>query len=231
MDGDNKMNDLERFNDFLSKIDLARYRNKYSKIKLVELDLPRNIQAIRLLYECYWNSFNLLNYDDFYSLYSTGLVAELEDFRKKQMFSEETFYRGLPARIYRTWASLLTQIQGGYVAQSIHHKVVMSAELDYAGIDIRVYPEDRNDKYTNIQIKKDTVSREVRSPWISLRGGEPITNIIYEVTRHSTYTKTGKVCVPYKKWKDRWENKLKKLDNGFIIFLPDMFKLENIKTP
>ena len=83
MDKLSKMNNLEKFNDFLSKIDLAKYRNKYSKIKLVELDLPKNIQAIELLYDTYWDNFNLLDYDDFYSLYSTELAIELENFRKR----------------------------------------------------------------------------------------------------------------------------------------------------
>lgn len=230
MDSNNMINRLEKFNDFLSQIDLKRYRSKYAKIKLVELDLPRNIQAIKLLYECYWDNFNLLDYDDFYSLYSTRLANELKEFRKKQMFSEETFYRGLPARIYRTWASLLTQIQGGYVADSIYPKVDMSADLDYSGIDMRIYINLGN-QYINIQIKKETVSREVRTPWIGLKAGEQITNITYEVTRHLPLTPTGRICIPYKKWKNRWNNKLKKLDNGFIIFLPEMFKLDNIKTP
>lgn len=224
-------NKLEKFNDFLSQIDLEKYRSKYSKIKLVELDLPKNIQAIKLLYKCYWDNFNLFDYDDFYSFYSTGLANELEEFRKKQMFSEETFYRGLPARIYRTWASLLTQIQGGYVANSIYPKVDMSADLDYSGIDMRIYTNLKNNQYINIQIKKETVSREVRTPWIGLKNGEQITNITYEIIYRSPLTPTGRICIPYKRWKDRWSNKLKKLDNGFIIFLPEMFKLDNIKTP
>ena len=223
---------LQDFNDFLSKIDLTKYRDKYSKIKLVELDLPKDIQAIKLMYECYWDNFNLLSYDDFYSRYATSLEKELEGFRNLQMFSEETFYRGLPARIYRTWASLLTQIQGGYVAASIYPKVEMSAELDYKGIDIRIYPSIPQTRiYINIQIKKETVSREVRTPWIGLKHGEQITYITYEITPYSPLTKTGKECVPYKRWLDKWGDKLAILDNGFTIFLPEMFQIDNIKIP
>ncbi len=44
-------------------------------------------------------------------------------------------------------------------------------------------------------------------------------------------TKTGKPCKPYLDWQEKWHNKLKKLDNGFIIFLPAMFTLDNIKMP
>ena len=234
MDRDYLNSNLEKFNSFLAKINLEKYRSKYSKIKLVELDLPRNIQAIRLLYQCYWHNVNLLDYDDFYSLYITSLQNELEEFRKNQMFSKETFYRGIPARIYRTWASLLTQIQGGYAANSIYPKIDMSADLDYSGIDMRIYTDFinlKNNKYINIQIKKETVSREVRAPWVGLKGGEQITNITYEVTRYSPLTPTGKICIPYQRWKERWSEKLKKLDNGFVIFLPEMFNLNNIKIP
>ena len=224
-------NELKKFNKFLSGIDLVAYRNKYSKIKLVELDLPKNIQAIRLLYDCYWDNFNLLDYDAFYSLYLKQLSKELESFRKEQMFSKETFYRGLPARIYRTWASLLTQIQAGYVAKSMYPKVEMSADLDYKGIDIRIFIDQQKAEYINIQIKKESVSREVRQSWKNIRNQEEITNIHYEVIRHAPLTKTGKICVPYQRWEKKWQNKLKKLDNGFIIFLPEMFALKNIKIP
>ena len=222
---------LIQFNDFCSNIDLAKYREKYSKIKLVELDLPRNIQAIEAIYEIYWKNFNLLNFEDFYTFYSTKIAKELEAFRVATMFSRETFYRGLPARIYRTWASLLTQIQGGYVASSLYPKVDMSADLDYRGIDMRIFLNIKQENYINIQIKKETVSREVRVPWINLKKGEQITNITYEVTYKNRLTKTGKICKPYADWEARWKNKLTKLDNGFIIFLPEMFSLSNIKTP
>lgn len=225
------MEKLLKVNQFCSKIDLARYREKYSKIKIVELDLPRNIQAIKALYKVYWENFERLNFEDFYSFYSKKIANELEDFRKEKMFSEETFYRGLPARIYRTWVSLLTQIQGGYVASSLYPKVEMSAELDYGGIDMRIFLNSNLENYIHIQIKKETMSREVRVPWINLKKGEQITNITYEVTYKNPLTKTGKPCKPYNDWKMKWRNKLEKLDNGFIIFLPEMFSLENIKTP
>ena len=222
---------LQKFNNFCAKIDLKRYREKYSKIKLVELDLPKNIQAIKPIYKYYWEDFNLLNYENFYSLYSKSIAEELEDFRKKTMFSEETFYRGLPARIYRTWASLLTQIQGGYVAGSLYPKIEMSAELDYKGIDMKIFTDLESQEYINIQIKKETMSREVRTPWVGLKNKQQITNIVYEVTYASPLTKTGKECKPYKDWQEKWSNKLQKLENGFIIFLPKMFSLDNIKTP
>ena len=69
----------------------------------------------------------------------------------------------MPARIYRTWASLLTQIQGGYVAATMYRRVDMSADLDYAGIDMRIVVDDAQS--INVQVKKETMSREVRALW------------------------------------------------------------------
>ena len=38
--------DLERFEDFRAGIDLEYYRNRYRWIKIVEPDMPRNVQAL-----------------------------------------------------------------------------------------------------------------------------------------------------------------------------------------
>lgn len=225
-----KTKTLAEFNKFLGQIDLGKYREKYSHIKLVELDMPRNIQAISLLYEYYWDKCELLDCGSFYKVYSKSLSKPLEEFRKKQMFSEETFYRGLPARIYRTWASLLTQIQGGHLANTMYHKVEMSAQLDYSGIDIRIFPESKSDEYINIQVKKESLSREVRAPWPQIKNQEQIINITYEVTYAQPLTKTGKISVPYNRWSKRYKDKLQILDNGFVIFLPGMFAKDNISV-
>ena len=222
---------LNNFNKFLGAIDLLRYRGKYAHIKLVELDMPRPIQPISLLYREYWERREEYpSFEEFYKIYSAGLKAELEEFRRQAMFSEETFYRGLPARIYRTWASLLTQIQGGYVAESIYGEgnVEMNAPLDYQGIDMRISD---GDNVINIQIKKETMSREVRAPWHGLKKGVQIVNLIYAVPGRDRWTAKGDERVPYKRWRQTWEGKLECLDNGFVIFLPGMFAQENIVMP
>ena len=40
---------LEKFEKFLKTVDLQSYRKQYSRIKIVEMDLPKDIQAIELL--------------------------------------------------------------------------------------------------------------------------------------------------------------------------------------
>ena len=47
----------------------------------------------------------------------------------------------------------------------------------------------------------------------------------------SLLTKTGRKSIPFSRWKDKWEGKLERLDNGFVIFLPEMFSMENISIP
>ena len=222
------MTDLERFNDFLGTIDLAAYREKYQPIKLVELDMPKHIRPLDHIYREYWtNKSTFPGYEDFYNTYATELQSELEEFRRVTRFSEETFKLGLPARIYRAWASLITQIQGGYVAEELHGQgsVDMSTELDYAGIDIRITT---GGVVFNIQVKKETLSREVRTPQKITKRDTPITQITYEIPGCDPRTPTGKLSVPFRRWEDKWLNKLERLDNGFIIFLPGMFSLDYI---
>ena len=225
------MSGLKAMNTFLAGVDLAKYRQKYSHIKLVELDLDRNIQALHHLYREYWERRkDFPSYEKFYGIYSGELKKELENFRKEKMFSKETFYRGLPARIYRTWAALLTQIQGGYAAEKIYGKgnIIMNADLDYRGIDMKI--KDGGESI-NIQIKKETMSREVRTPWQITKRNEKIVMVTYEVPAAAPLTKTGKPSKPFNDWQNKWNGKLKRLDSGFIIFLPEMFSRDDIKTP
>lgn len=219
---------LDQFESFLTSINLRGYRAKYSHIKLVELDLPREIQPLKHIYDFYWQrKQDFFRYEDFYEKYCCFLQRPLEKFRKKAEFSEDTFYRGLPARMYRTWASLLTQIQAGYLLETLYGEgsVTMAAELDWKGIDIQLrYKE----KFCFIQIKKESLSREVRAPRPITKRKQRITEVIYEVPGCEPQTPTGRESRPFQRWKKKWEKKLKRLDNGFIVFLPDMFKAKEI---
>ena len=225
------MNALQNMNRFLGGVDLAKYREKYAPIKLVELDLPRHIQAIPHLYRAYWERrAGFPSFEKFYDSYAGELQKDLEDFRREKMFSKETFYRGMPARIYRTWASLLTQIQGGYAAEEIYGRgnVEMSAALDYQGIDIRLTD---GGEVINVQVKKETMSREVRAPWQHLRRNVKIVTVVYEVPGSRLFLRNGAPNTPFLRWQKKWRGKLARLDNGFIVFLPDMFAREHIQTP
>ncbi len=216
---------LEKFNKFLKTVDLQSYRKKYSHIKIVEMDLSKNIQAIELLYKVYWDEKKFISFDDFYNGYLKEKRKQIEKFRLKSTMCKNCFYRGLKARIYRTWAGLITQIHAGYVAESVFGEgaVSMSAELDSQGADIRVkYKE----YFLNYQVKKTSYSGVMSRkplPRKSKLGGESI-DIKYEVpiSLSDPKTKKGEFRKPYLRFlKDKRTEAFK---NGFVVFTPYIFK-------
>ncbi|MEK6880278.1 MAG: TaqI family restriction endonuclease, partial [Nanoarchaeota archaeon] len=130
---------VDKFEKFLESVDLKGYRTKYRPIKIVEMDMSKDIQAIDTLYKVYWDEKKFIDFDDFYKRYLAEKKAAIETFRIKTTMCKDCFYRGLPARIYRTWASIITQIHAGYVAESVFGAgtVSMSAELDHQGADFQ----------------------------------------------------------------------------------------------
>lgn len=217
---------LKKFNHFLQSVNLNSYREQYRPIKIVEMDLPKGIQAITMLYEVYWNQKKFLDYDNFYDEYLKKYKREIESFRQKTTMCKKCFYRGLPARIYRTWASIITQIHAGYMAESVfgEGKVSMSAELDHSGADFQV---NYKDKILNYQVKKKTFSREVRASKKSKNKikGEFI-DIKYEVPSEDYFKnpkkKNGGYKLPYLRFKRNKE--LTRFDNGFVVFTPLVFE-------
>jgi len=210
----------EVFASFLKKVDLKDYRRKYRPIKIVEMDLPKDIQAIALLYETYWNKRELLDFNEFYEVYLKEKKELLETFRKKIMMCEKCFYLGLPARIYRTWASLITQIHAGYVAESVFgdNSVAMSEELDHEGADFQV---NYKEHILNYQVKKESMSREIRREKKKKKpiAGEFI-DIKYYVPSEDVFEnpkkKNGELKLPYLRFTN--DKNLQRFDNGFVVF-------------
>jgi len=140
------------------------------------------------------------------------------------------FYKGLPARIYRTWASIITQIHAGYVAESVFGdgSVGMSSELDHQGADFRVTYKG---KKLNYQVKKETFSREVRAekkPKKQLDG--EFIKIVYKVPNFDIildpYKKMGELRKAFSEFKRDWLDTglIKVLKNGFTIFASKIFE-------
>ena len=209
---------LDKFNKFLKTIDLQGYRKKYSHIKIVEMDLPKEIQAINLLYKVYWEEKKFLSFEDFYKRYLKEKKKKIEKFRLKITMCKDCFHRGLGARIYRTWAGLITQIHGGYVAEVVFGSgsVEMSRELDSIGADIRVRYKGQ---FLNYQVKKTSFSGVIsRKPLPRKKKikGENI-DIKYEVPTCllDPKTKKGEFRKPYLRFlKDK---RTKCFDNGFVV--------------
>ncbi len=215
------MNLAKNFEKFLSSVNLKAYREKYRPIKIVEMDLPKEIQAISLLYKIYWDKKKFLDFEDFYKEYLDTYKTEIYKFQEKTGMCKACFNKGLPARIYRTWASIITQIHAGYIAESIFgdSTVDMSGELDHKGADFQV-------KYRgnilNYQVKKESLGREVRQEKPKSKNPLPgeFTNIKYEVPSSDYFEnpkkKDGKYKLPYLRFKQN--KKLKRLPNGFVVF-------------
>jgi len=216
---------LKKFTSLLESVDLPKYRELYRPIKIVEMDLPKQIQAIALLYEVYWDKRQMISFEDFYKQYLKRYRGAIEEFRQRTTMCKDCFYRGLPARIYRTWASIITQIHGGYVAESVFGSdtVSMSAELDHNGADFQV---NYKGIVLNYQVKKKTFSREVRKEKkVSKKISGKFLDILYEVPNDSYFKnpkkKNGEYRLPYMRFRDNPE--LERLPNGFVVFTKDVF--------
>ena len=106
--------------------------------------------------------------------------------------------------------------------------VEMGAALDYQGVDIRLTD---GGEVVNLQIKKETISREVRTPWQHIKRNIKIITVIYEVPGSRLFLKNGEPNTPFLRWREKWRGKLARLDNGFIVFLPEMFARDYLKMP
>ena len=235
---------LDDFTNFLRTVDLNSYREQFSKIKTVEMDLPRNIQALDSIYRIYWNndytlSGSIPTYDEYYELYYKSCEENIKTFWANTGFEMDCqcFPKGLKARIYRTWASLITQIHAGYVAESVfgNGSVEQSTDLDHKDIDILAHYKGRDIK---IQIKKESHRPEIgrMHKGMSAIEKEGIFNIWYVVPNPNEY-----LYDPYYKVKARKgelrdslksfikynpeEGTLDRLDNGFVIFTQKEFIL------
>lgn len=218
------MNHLQEFTEFLKTVDLKRYRKEYAPIKIVEMDLPKNIQAIVLLYKIYWVEKDFVSFGDFYKRYFKDKEELLEKFRVSTTMCEDCFYKGIKARIYRTWAGLITQIHAGYVAESVFGKgsVQMSRELDSMGADIRV---DYKGYFINYQVKKTSFSGVVSGKPLPRKKkieGEDI-DIKYEVPTCLSDPKTlkGEFRKPYLRFLE--DKRTESFENGFVVFTRDAF--------
>ncbi|MCY4321649.1 MAG: TaqI family restriction endonuclease [Bdellovibrionaceae bacterium] len=212
---------LKEFEIFLSSLNLTEYRETYTKYKTVELNLSKRILPLRHIYQEYWHKYSdWKDYNKFYSFYYSDLKQEIEDFRDKHFFSKETFRIGFKARIYRTWVSLLTQVQGAYVCAELFgfENVKMNPKNDMLGKDI-VIKKGLDEKI--IQIKKQSNRQDFKRGKI---GQYP--EVVYQVPPKNKLLKNGEKSKSFKDWESKYSNKLKLLPNNFIVFKRAMF--ENI---
>ena len=231
------------FNEFLSKIDLEKNRQKYKSIKCLEADMDKNIQALDCIYKIYWEEpvIPIPDFDTFYNKYylTEETKQNVIKFNNSKIgLCNDCLFKGLEARIYRTWASLITQIQGAYCCREVFgdDNVMQSTELDHNGVDIFIKYKT---KKIGIQVKKKTERREIanRKPEKKeLKFVDEMRDIYYfalkdEDIKNPQYIKDGK---NFKKgdWKpyailfgldNKTEPVLKLLKNGFTVFTNKYF--------
>ena len=218
---------VQKFNNFLQSVDLKSYREKYRPIKIVEMDLPKEVQAINLLYKVYWDKKEFLSFESLFEEFLNEYGADIKNFQERTGMCEKCFNKGLPARIYRTWASIITQIHAGYVAESVFGEgtVEMSGELDHKGADFQVK---YRSQVLNYQVKKKSLGREVRQEKPKAKNPLPgaFVDIKYEVPSSDYFEnpkkKDGEYKLPYKRFQDNKE--LKRFPNGFVVFTPHAFE-------
>lgn len=228
---------IKTFSEFLKNVDLGAYKDLYSPIKIVEMDLPKNIQALNTIYDVYWNdkkgAISPKSFDEFYEEYFENCKNEINEFWDKSGFEKDCncFLKGLKARIYRTWASLITQIHAGYVAESVFGKdsVEMSTELDHKGVDILVHYKGQEIKF---QIKKNSKRREIARMNLKSKT-EDIKDLWYLVPKDSDYKnpyytvkkRAGELRDSLKMFKEfNKDGTLDRLNNGFVVFTEKEFQ-------
>jgi hypothetical protein len=219
----------EDYINFLKNIDLDGYRQKYRPYMSVEENLPRDIQILDSIYETYWVNRNLINFDEFIQKVIGLKINNLKHYnRKRNGFDELSdsvfplFLKGWVARQYRTWASIITQIQLGYLYEELfpEDKVLMSDLLDSQGIDIRV--EGKKD----YGVKKVSKRQDIH---INKNEKDGVVPIKYWVPKIDDLKNPKKINGQYRKgyltFKE--DGRLDFLENGFIIFNKKVFS--NVK--
>ncbi len=200
-------------------------------IKIVEMNLPKNIQAIELLYRVYWDEKHFIDFEKFYKIYEKEKGRELRKFQKKSGMCHTCFGKGIRARIYRTWAGLITQIHAGYVAERVFglNTVRMSEQLDHQDADIQV-------QYSGIILNYDV--KKIANVGVIGRGhipkrpipGEKI-SIRYEVPNldiilHPKKKRGGGFKKVYTDFANKYlkTKMLEVFPNGFVVFTPYTFE-------
>jgi hypothetical protein len=213
---------------FLENINLIEYRKKFSGYRAVEENLPKNIQILSLIYETYWNQRNFLSFDDFFDLFFKEKENDLRNYNKKRNNEDpdadnpsvfKLFLKNFKARQYRTWASIIAQIQLGLLLEEkyLEKKIEMSQELDNSGVDIRIVDKIDETDIIDLGLKKETKRKDINTKTSEKEG---VKSIKYFVPKFddiiNNKKKNGEFKKPYNDFMK--DETLSVLKNGFIIF-------------
>ena len=228
-----KRNDLICYRKFLATIPLSHFRVEFQKVKWVEQDLPRAMLPLKSIYEHYWKKQNFLEFDSWFSYFWEELHTNKESLEvikkfKKYYFDKDNngwFKKGFKARMYRTWISMLTQLDFGYVISYVAEKqnkilvLECNASLDRSGIDLKIGD-------LGFQVKKVSQRKEARAiTKTKKKRGIEVINIpypVYNIEEIKRKIKSPRVLpqnkLAYEKTLESFYKYCKVLPNGFVVF-------------
>jgi len=231
---------LKKFRDFLGSIPLDKYREELQEIKWVEQDLPKEILPLASIFKYYWEERKFLEFDVWFETFWREINTTpeskkaLEKFKRyffnKSLEEDGWFKKGFKARMYRTWVSVLTQLDFCYMFEYVcdkegkNLKLECNAELDAKGIDAKV-----ND--IGFQVAKISQRKEART----VGGKKTIITIPYAVFNIEEFER--RITSPRVKDKSGYQKALKSfhkyfilLKNGFVVFNEEYLKqiIDNI---
>jgi len=220
---------LELYRKFLENIPLDKFREEYIKVKWVEQDLPKEILPLASIFRNYWDEMNLLDFEDWFENFWGELhqneerLLALKNF-KKYYFDKNNdgwFKLGFKARMYRTWVSVLTQLDFCYVfvyvsdKQNKNLKLEANAELDRKGIDARVGDID-------FQVAKISQRKEARPGVSGKKKKITIPYAVFNINEFKRKSRSSSVKQDnrrkYKKAIEAFFKYFKILPNGFVVF-------------
>jgi len=226
--------DLRKYRKFLESIPLDKYREELKDVKWVEQDLPKEILPLASIFKHYWEKREFLEFDKWFEEFwreintSPESKKALEEFKRyffnKLLEENDWFKKGFKARMYRTWVSVLTQLDFCYMFEYVCAKegenlqLECNAELDAKGIDAKV-----ND--IGFQVAKISQRKEART----VGGKKTIITIPYAVFNIKEFER--RVASPRVKDKSGYQKALESfhkyfilLENGFVVFKEEYLK-------
>jgi len=226
--------DLRKYRKFLESIPLDKYREELKDVKWVEQDLPPEILPLISIFKYYWEERKFLDFEEWFEKFwkeintSEKSKKALEKFKRyyfnKSLEENEWFKKGFKARMYRTWLSILTQLDFCYMFEYIcakerkNFQLKCNAELDAKGIDAKV-----ND--IEFQVKKISQRKEARR--INRKKKViPIPYVVYNIEDLKKKINNPRVRnkTRYQKMLKAFHNYFECLENGFVVFKENYLK-------
>jgi hypothetical protein len=226
--------DLRKYREFLESIPLEKYREEFKDVKWVEQDLPKEILPLASIFKHYWEDREFLDFEkwfeEFWEEINTSPESKkaLEEFKRyffnKSLEENDWFKKGFKARMYRTWISVLTQLDFCYMFEYVCAKegknlqLECNAELDAKGIDAKV--NDIGFQVAKISQRKEARSGERKKTIITI----PYAVFNIEELERKITSPRVKNKIRYQKILEAFHNYFELLKNGFVVFSEEYLK-------